>query len=120
MTTPAIQTARLRALRGAEDPSLSVRMRQAQRIQAARPQQPMQYPQQQQAQSVAAPTQRIQTQPQQQPQPQMQPMAQSQEPQNNEIVAQALRGGVVNTIRQKASELARLRAERDYEQGQTL
>jgi len=111
MATPAIQTARLRALRGAEDPSLSVRMRNAQRTQGATPQSPMQYPQQGTQQGTrqrlqTAPTQRIPTQ----------PTPQQSQPQN-EIVAQALQNGAINTVRQKAIELARLRAERDFEQG---
>lgn len=108
---PNIQTARLRALRGSEDPSLTVRLQQAQRTQAATPPSPPPAPSSPARETAPAPRTPVTLSA-----PVTQPITTEQKPQNP-VITQAMQFGVMNTIRSKARELALLNAERDYEQG---
>lgn len=111
---PNIQTARLRALRGEEDPSLSVRTeQQAAPIPRTLPR-PVQPPPLRSARPSVAPTIPVQ------PTPTTQPLPIPQEtirPQSG-FLALALNQGALPATRQAAQTLARLRAQRDFEQTQ--
>jgi len=112
---PTIQTARLRALRGQEDPSLSIQTQDRQRL--ASQTLPVRPTQQRPARPTVPTATPIQPQRPVQPLPvpQIQPRQQTTQP-RSEFVNLALQQGVLPATRRAATTLAQLRAQQDFEQ----